>query len=137
MGRAGVVADGEVAVFDDRPEPGEGELGGDHRIGRVFGDKIGIRPLPFASPDQDAAGLVKVERELKRREVDKKLIGDKRRLHYAYEITLENLLPTEARVTLHDHPFNKDIEISEVYEEPFREMWMREGHQLFDPLRKL
>jgi hypothetical protein len=41
------------------------------------------------------------------------------------------------RVTLHDHPFNKDIEISEVYEEPFREMWMREGHQLFDPLRKL
>ena len=45
---------------------------------------------------------VKVERELKRREVDKKLIGDKRRLHYAYEITLENLLPTEARVTLHD-----------------------------------
>jgi uncharacterized protein (TIGR02231 family) len=45
---------------------------------------------------------VKVERELKRREVDKKFIGDKRRLHYAYEITLENLLPTEARVTLHD-----------------------------------
>jgi uncharacterized protein (TIGR02231 family) len=45
---------------------------------------------------------VKVERELKRREVDKKFIGDKRRLHYAYEITLENLLPTEAQVTLHD-----------------------------------
>lgn len=45
---------------------------------------------------------VKVERELKRREVDKKLIGDKRRLHYAYEITLENLLPIEAKVTLQD-----------------------------------
>jgi hypothetical protein len=41
------------------------------------------------------------------------------------------------RITLHDHPFNKDIEISEVYEQPFREMWMREGHQLFDPLRTL
>lgn len=41
------------------------------------------------------------------------------------------------RITLHDHPFNKDIQISEVYEQPFREMWMREGHQLFDPLRKL
>ena len=40
-------------------------------------------------------------------------------------------------ITLHDHPFNKDIEISEVYEQPFREMWMREGHQLFDPLRTL
>jgi uncharacterized protein (TIGR02231 family) len=45
---------------------------------------------------------VKVERELKRREVDKKLIGDKRRLHYAYEITLENLLQVEAKVTVHD-----------------------------------
>jgi uncharacterized protein (TIGR02231 family) len=45
---------------------------------------------------------LKVERELKRREVDKKLIGDKRRLRYAYEITLENLLPTTVRITLHD-----------------------------------
>jgi hypothetical protein len=41
------------------------------------------------------------------------------------------------RIQLHDHAFNKDIEISEVYEQPFREMWMREGHQLFDPLRHL
>ena len=41
------------------------------------------------------------------------------------------------RIELHDHPFNKDIEISEVYEQPFREMWMRKGHQLFDPLRQL
>lgn len=40
-------------------------------------------------------------------------------------------------IKLYDHPFNKDIEISEVYEHPFREMWMREGHQLFDPLRTL
>jgi hypothetical protein len=41
------------------------------------------------------------------------------------------------RVKLHDHPFNKDIMISEVFEQPFREMWMRKGHQLFDPLRTL
>jgi hypothetical protein len=41
------------------------------------------------------------------------------------------------RVVLHDHPFNGDIEISDVFEQPFREMWMRQGHQLFDPLRKL
>jgi len=41
------------------------------------------------------------------------------------------------RITLHDHPFNKDIVISEVYEEPFREMWMRDGIQLFDPLQRL
>ena len=41
------------------------------------------------------------------------------------------------RITLHDHAFNKDIVISEVYEEPFREMWMRKGIQLFDPLQQL
>lgn len=38
------------------------------------------------------------------------------------------------RITLHDHPFNKDIMISEVYEVPFREIWMRSGAQTFDPL---
>lgn len=41
------------------------------------------------------------------------------------------------RIKLHDHPFNKGIMISEVFEQPFREMWMRKGHQLFDPLRTL
>ena len=35
---------------------------------------------------------------------------------------------------LFDHPFNKDLMISEVYEIPFRELWMREGRQTFDPL---
>jgi uncharacterized protein (TIGR02231 family) len=45
---------------------------------------------------------VRVERELKRRDVDKKFIGDRRRLRYGYEIRLENLLPTEAKITLHD-----------------------------------
>ncbi|MBN1179355.1 MAG: mucoidy inhibitor MuiA family protein [Anaerolineae bacterium] len=45
---------------------------------------------------------IKVKRELTRREVDKKLLGDRRRLRYAYEIALENLLPFEATVTLQD-----------------------------------
>ena len=45
---------------------------------------------------------IKVERELKRREVDRKLIGDRRRLQYGYEITLESHLAVEAHVTLHD-----------------------------------
>jgi hypothetical protein len=40
-------------------------------------------------------------------------------------------------VVLHDHPFNKDIVLSEVYEKPFRESWMRNGCQLFDPLVRL
>jgi hypothetical protein len=41
------------------------------------------------------------------------------------------------RIVLHDHAFNKDIVVSEVYETPFRELWMRNGCQLFDPLAKL
>lgn len=40
-------------------------------------------------------------------------------------------------ITLHDNAFNKDIVISEVYETPFRELWMRNGCQLFDPLARL
>lgn len=38
------------------------------------------------------------------------------------------------RLQLFDHPFNKDLMISEVYEVPFRELWMRDGQQTFDPL---
>lgn len=41
------------------------------------------------------------------------------------------------RIKLHDHSFNKDVVIDDVYEEPFREMWMRSGIQLFDPLVRL
>ena len=41
------------------------------------------------------------------------------------------------RIVLPDHAFNKDIVVSEVYETPFRELWMRNGCQLFDPLAKL
>jgi uncharacterized protein (TIGR02231 family) len=45
---------------------------------------------------------LKVERELKRREVDKRFLGGRRVTRYGYEITLENLLPMAARMTLHD-----------------------------------
>ena len=64
---------------------------------------------------------VKIERELKRREVDKKFIGDRRRLRYGYEITLENLLPVEAKVTLHDQipvPRHEDIKVKLESVEP-------------------
>ena len=61
------------------------------------------------TPPQDEIELflgvddrLKVERELKRRDVDKRMIGGKRRLVYAYEIELENLLPVPAKITLHD-----------------------------------
>jgi hypothetical protein len=40
-------------------------------------------------------------------------------------------------IVLHDCPFNRDLVLSEVYETPFRELWMRDGCQLFDPLVKL
>jgi hypothetical protein len=41
------------------------------------------------------------------------------------------------RLRLHDHPFNKDLVIADVYDVPFRELWMREGSQSFDPLIQL
>jgi uncharacterized protein (TIGR02231 family) len=69
---------------------------------------IGTTTLELTAPQGEiefylgADDRVKVERELKRREVDKRLIGDRRRLRYGYEVTLENLLPTGAAVTLHD-----------------------------------
>ena len=38
------------------------------------------------------------------------------------------------KVVLYEHPFNKDLVISEVYDVPFRELWMKDGRQIFDPL---
>lgn len=45
---------------------------------------------------------LKIERELKRREVDKTILGGKRRIRYGYEIRLENLLDRQAALTVHD-----------------------------------
>jgi uncharacterized protein (TIGR02231 family) len=45
---------------------------------------------------------IKVERELKRREVDKRLLGGKRRIQYGYQIEIENALPDEARLMIQD-----------------------------------
>ena len=52
----------------------------------------------FLGPDD----RLRVERELVRREVDKRLIGGKRRIRYGYEIRLENILPHLAKITVHD-----------------------------------
>jgi hypothetical protein len=40
-------------------------------------------------------------------------------------------------VKLYDHPFNKALSIADVYEVPFREQWMRDGVQTFQPLVQL
>jgi uncharacterized protein (TIGR02231 family) len=45
---------------------------------------------------------LKVERELKRRDIDKRLIGGKTHLEYGYEIKLESMLPSKANITLYD-----------------------------------
>ncbi len=88
---------------------------------------IGTTELDLIAPQGEielylgADDRVRVERELKRQEVDKKLIGDRRRLRYGYEIEVENLLPTEAQVTLHDQvPVSRheDIKVKLTSAEP-------------------
>ncbi len=41
------------------------------------------------------------------------------------------------KIVLHDAAFNRDLVLSEVFDTPFRELWMRDGCQLFDPLLRL
>lgn len=63
----------------------------------VNGDFIGALPIKRVAPNEEfdiALGVddrVVVTRELKAREVDKKIIGDRRRLRVAYEIEVRNL----------------------------------------------
>lgn len=57
---------------------------------------------------------LKVERELKRRDIDKRAISGRRHLVYGYEIKLENMLPNRANLTLYDQipvPRNEDIKV--------------------------
>ena len=66
---------------------------------------------------------LKVERELVKREVDKRLIGGKRRLRYAYELRLENGLPREAHLEVHDQiPVSRHedvkVRLSNTHPEP-------------------
>jgi uncharacterized protein (TIGR02231 family) len=81
--------------------PGEVNLfAGDEFIGSTRIELIapGGEIEVFLGPDD----RLRVERELVRREVDKRLIGGKRRIRYGYEIRVENLLPHPARITVHD-----------------------------------
>jgi hypothetical protein len=60
---------------------------------------------------------------------------------YLANITMEGQQSEHEEETgqlrLHDHPFNKDLVLSEVYDVPFREIWMRDGAQTFQPLVQL
>ena len=55
---------------------------------------------------------IKVERELRRRSTTKAVIGGTRTIDVAYEITVENHRPNQARVSVHDHiPVSSDGDI--------------------------
>ena len=89
---------------------------GDEYIGQtkidrtVQGDEL---ELLFGVED-----LITVERKLTRRDVDKKLLGDKRHLRYGYAIELKNLLPAEATIVLKDHfPLSRHEQIKVKLEE--------------------
>jgi uncharacterized protein (TIGR02231 family) len=92
-------------------------LAGDANI--FIGDEyIGTTPLELTAPQGEIElylgneDRIKVERELKRRDVDKRFIGGKTHLAFAYEIKLENLLPVKASLTLHDQiPVSRHEEI--------------------------
>jgi uncharacterized protein (TIGR02231 family) len=84
----------------------------------VGDEYIGTTPLELTAPQGEielylgSEDRLKVERELKRREVDKRLIGGRRHLVIGYEIKLENLLPYAVKLTLHDQfPVSRHEEI--------------------------
>lgn len=43
----------------------------------------------------------------------------------------------KGKLQLQDHPFNHELQAADVYDVPFREIWMRNGIQLFQPLVQL
>jgi uncharacterized protein (TIGR02231 family) len=69
---------------------------------------VGTTQLNHIAPNETfkaflgADDRVKVERELVSRQVDKRLIGDKRRLRYAYQIKIKNLRDRTEKVIVQD-----------------------------------
>lgn len=74
----------------------------------VEGDYIGNTTLKLIAPGEEfdlylgVDDRVYVKRELKSREVDKKRLQDKRRLHYGYEIEVRNLRNDAIKLEVHD-----------------------------------
>jgi uncharacterized protein (TIGR02231 family) len=74
-----------------------------------YGDEfVGATQLKHIAPNEafkvflGADDRVKVERKLVTREVDKKLLGDRRRLRYAYQIEIKNLRDCTERIIVQD-----------------------------------
>ena len=79
---------------------------------------IGTAPLSFTAPQAEleaALGVedrIKIKRELKRREVDKRLIGGRRHQVFGYELLIENLMPVQINIRLDDqYPVARHEEI--------------------------
>ena len=86
---------------------------------------------------------VRVARELKRRDVDRRFIGGRRRARYAYEITVENLASMPAGVTLHDQiPVSRHedvrvrLEADDPRPEEHTELNLLEWHLKLEPTEK-
>jgi hypothetical protein len=60
---------------------------------------------------------------------------------YLANILMEGLQSEHEEETgglvLREHAFNEDLTIPDVHDVPFRELWMRDGRQTFDPLIQL
>lgn len=93
-----------------------------------IGDEfIGSTPLKLTAPQAEIElflgvdDRIKVERELKRREVGKQFIGGKRHQSFGYEMRLENLLGTAIRLTVQDQmpvPRHEEIKVKLELIEP-------------------
>ncbi len=93
-----------------------------------IGDEfIGSTPLKLTAPQAEIElflgvdDRIKVERELKRREVGKQFIGGKRHQSFGYELRLENLLGTAIRLTVQDQmpvPRHEEIKVKLEMVEP-------------------
>ena len=91
--------------------PGRGQL--------LEGDNfLGACEIDQTAPNQEmelafgADERVRVERELTMREVDKTLLGDKRRTRFAYKITIDNLRSEAVEVLVRDQiPLSRSEEI--------------------------
>ena len=88
---------------------------------------LGATQIELTSPGQEfelvlgADERMRVKRELKAREVDKRFASDRRRTHYAYEVEVENLLGAEQTVTVRDHipvPRHEEIKVKLEFSDP-------------------
>lgn len=93
--------------------PGEGNI-------LINDEYVGTTQLELTVPEARIElylgndNRLKVERELKRRDIDKRMIGGKTHLAYGYEINIESMLPSRTNLTLYDQipvPRYADIKV--------------------------